>query len=241
MARRPRQALTAHPHHVLQRGHNRQAVFVDDEDRRRYLAWLHESAAAHGLAIHAYVLMDAHVQLLATPERDDALSLTMQASGRRYVRWFNRRHGRSGTLWEGRFRSSLVEADRWLLACQRFIESAPVRAGRVENAADWPWSSHRHHAGLVADPFVRPHPRVWALGNTPFERESAYRRLFDESVSQAEQEWLQNCLTGGKPTASTDYQKKLEAATGLRWVARPVGRPRRTPATTDPGVTDRGT
>jgi putative transposase len=237
MARRPRQALTAHPHHVLQRGHNRQAVFVDDQDRRHYLACLHEAAVAHGLAIHAYVLMDAQVQLLATPERDDALSRAMQASGRRYVRGFNRRHGRSGTLWEGRFRSSLVEADRWLLACQRFIESAPVRAGRSERPADWPWSSHRHHVGLVTDPVVRPHPRVWALGNTPFERESAYRRLLDEPVSPAENDWLNACLMSGKPTASTDFQARLEALTGLRWIVRPPGRPRRTPVP-DAGVTD---
>ncbi|MFM1990047.1 MAG: hypothetical protein RJA99_3004 [Pseudomonadota bacterium] len=227
MARRPRQALTAFPHHVLQRGHNRQPVFVDDADRRAYLACLHEASQAHGLALHAYVLMDDHVHLLATPERDDALSLAIQATGRRYVRGFNRRHGRSGTLWEGRFRSSLVEADRWLLACQRFIESNPVRAGRVEVAADWLWSSHRHHAGLAVDPLLRPHSRVWALGNTPFERESAYRALFEESVSAAEHDWLRACMLSGKPTASTDFQRRVEISTGLRLVARPVGRPRR--------------
>lgn len=229
MARRPRQALTAFPYHVLQRGHNRQPVFADDTDRRHYLGWLHEAAQVHGLAIHAYVLMDDHVHLLATPERDDALSLAIQATGRRYVRWFNRRHGRSGTLWEGRFRSSLVEADRWLLAAQRFIESNPVRTGRVEAPAEWPWSSHRHHAGLAVDPVVRPHPRIWALGNTPFERESAYRGLFDEAVPAGEQAWLRACLVSGKPTASTDFQRGLEASTGVRLLVRPVGRPRRAP------------
>jgi putative transposase len=233
MARQPRRAIPAHPHHVVQRGHNRQPVFIDDQDRRQYLAWLHEAADAHGLAVHAYVLMDNHVHLLATPEREGALSLALQAVGRRYVRWFNRRHGRSGTLWEGRFRSSLVEAERWLLSCQRHIESNPVRCGLVESAADWPWSSHRHHAGLAADPLVRPHPSVWALGNTPFERESAYRKLFDESVSQTEHDWLRSCWKGGKPTASTDFQKRLEATTGLRLMPRPVGRPRRTPPADD--------
>ena len=233
MARRPRQAVTALPHHVLLRGHNRQPVFVDDVDYRQYLAWLHEAGLAHGLSIHAYLLMDAQVQLLVTPEREDALSRTIQDVGRRYVRWFNRRHVRSGTLWEGRFRSSLVEAERWLLACQRHLESGPVRAGRVGAAADWPWSSHRHHAGLALDPLVRPHPTVWALGNTPFERESAYRRLFDESESQVETDWLLACLLGGRPTASVDFQRKLEASLGLRLLSRPVGRPRRTPAADD--------
>ena len=229
MARLPRQAIVAYPYHLIQRGHNRQPVFADDFDRRQYLAWLHEASAEHGLAVHAYVLMDNHVHLLATPERDGALSTAMQAIGRRYVRWFNRRHGRSGTLWEGRFRSSLVEADRYLLACQRYIESNPVRAGRVAAAADWPWSSHRHHAGLVVDPLVRPHPTVWALGNTPFERESAYRRLFEEPGSQGEHDWLKACLLGGKPTASTDFQRRLESSHAVRLLPRPVGRPRRTP------------
>lgn len=171
--------------------------------------------------------MDNHVHLLATPDADDTLSLAMQDLGRRYVRWFNRRHGRTGTLWEGRFRSSLVEADRYLLACQRYIESNPVRAGLVETPADWPWSSHRHHAGLVVDPLVRTHPTVWSLGNTPFERESAYRRLFDDGVSQTEGDWLRARLISGKPTASTDFQKNLESTLGVRLLARPVGRPRR--------------
>jgi putative transposase len=226
MARQPRQAIAAYPHHVIQRGHNRQRVFADDDDRRRYLGWLHEASLAHRLVIHAYVLMDNHVHLLATPVSDGSLSLTMQSVGRRYVRWFNARHGRTGTLWEGRFRSSLVEADRYLLACQRYIESNPVRAGRVASAAEWLWSSHRHHVGLAIDPLVRPHPTVWALGNTPFERESAYRRLFDEGVSQADQEWLGACLSKGKPVASTHFQRQLETSAGLRLIPRPVGRPR---------------
>jgi putative transposase len=231
VARQPRLAIPAYPHHVIQRGHNRQRVFADEVDRRQYLAWLGDACAAHDLSVHAYVLMDNHVHLLATPLGDASLSRAMQAVGRRYVRWFNRRHGRTGTLWEGRFRSSLVEADRYLLACQRYIESNPVRAGIVETVADWPWSSHRHHVGLAVDPLVRPHPTVWALGNTPFERESAYRHLFDESVSKTEYEWLRDRLLAGKPTASAHFQRQLEEASGLRLIPRPVGRPRvrRTP------------
>lgn len=228
MARLPRQAIVAYPYHLIQRGHNRQPVFVDDVDRRQYLAWLHESSAEHGLAVHAYVLMGNHVHLLATPEREGALSKAMQAIGRRYVRWFNRRHARSGTLWEGRFRSSLVEADRYLLACQRYIESNPVRAGLVGAAADWPWSSHRHHVGLAVDPLIRPHPTVWALGNTPFERESAYRRLFEEAVLQGEHDWLRDRMLRGRPTASTDFQRRLESSRQVRLLPKPVGRPRRT-------------
>ena len=228
MARIPRQVIAGYPYHVIQRGHNRQQVFVDDVDRREFLGWLKEAAEVHGLAIHAYVLMDNHVHLLCTPAQGDSLALTVQAVGRRYVRRFNRRHGRSGTLWEGRFRSSLVEADRYLLACQRYIESNPVRAGMVEGVADWPWSSHRHHIGVAVDPLVRSHPTIFALGNTPFERESAYRKLFDESVLQSDQDWLRQRLINGKPTASTDFQRQLEVTHTLRLIRPPVGRPRKT-------------
>ena len=227
MARIPRQVVAGYPYHVIQRGHNRQQVFIDDLDRREYLGWLKDAAEVHGLAIHAYVLMDNHVHLLCTPSQGDSLARTIQAVGRRYVRRFNRRHGRSGTLWEGRFRSSLVEADRYLLACQRYIESNPVRAGMVEGVADWPWSSHRHHIGLSVDPLVRSHPTIFALGNTPFERESAYRKLFDESVLQSDQDWLRRRLINGKPTASTDFQRQMEATHTLRLIRPSVGRPRK--------------
>jgi putative transposase len=227
MARQPRQALTGYPHHVIQRGHNRQAVFADDVDRRQYLKWLGEAAVEHGLALHAYVLMDNHVHLVCTPTRDDALSATMQALGRQYVRWFNRRHGRSGTLWEGRFRSLLIEADRYLLACQRYVESNPVRAGMVAAPADWPWSSHRHHVGLSVDPLVRTHPTVWALGNTPFDRESAYRRLFEEPGGGGDAEWVGRRIVEGRPLASDHFQQKLEQSRGLKLLPGQVGRPRK--------------
>jgi putative transposase len=171
--------------------------------------------------------MDNHVHLVCTPSRDESLSATMQALGRRYVRWFNRRHGRTGTLWEGRFRSSLIEADRYLLACQRYVEMNPVRAGRVATPAAWPWSSHRHHVGLAVDPLVRTHPTVWALGNTPFDRESNYRRLFEEPASGSESAWIGERVASGRPLASDHFQQKLEDTKGMRLLPRQVGRPRR--------------
>jgi putative transposase len=229
MARQPRRAIGGFAYHVIQRGHNRQPVFADDIDRRRYLEWLALAATEHGLAVHAYVLMDNHVHLVCTPASDVSLAAAMQALGRRYVRWFNRRHGRSGTLWEGRYRSSLIEAERYLLACQRFVEMSPVRAGLAGDPADWTWSSHRHHAGLAVDLLVKPHPAVWSLGNTPFERESSYRRLFDEPQSAAERDWIAARLAMGKPLASDRFQQQLEKSRGLRLLPRPVGRPRRSP------------
>jgi len=230
MARAARPVITGLPLHVIQRGNNRQAVFLDDHDRRDYLRCLTDASIEHGLSIHAYVLMDNHVHLLCTPEREGGLSGAMQALGRRYVRHFNRRHGRTGTLWEGRFRSSLVEADRYLLACHRYIELNPVRAGRVEQPEAWPWSSHRHHVGLTIDPLVRLHPVLYTLGNTPFERESAYRRLFEDHLQKTEDAWFTHRLLTGKPTASTDFQRSVESGYGLRLLTRPVGRPRRPPS-----------
>jgi putative transposase len=226
MARPPRQAIAGYPYHVIQRGNNRQVVFVDDVDRRQYLRWLAEAGADHGLAVHAYVLMDNHVHLVCTPSRDESLSATMQALGRRYVRWFNKRHGRTGTLWEGRFKSSLIEADRYLLACQRYVELNPVRAGMVAAPTDWVWSSHRHYVGLVVDPLVRIHSTVWSLGNTPFDRELNYRRMFDEPANVDESAWIGEQVDAGRPLASVHFQRKLEEVKGLKLLPRQVGRPR---------------
>ena len=229
MARLPRLALTGLPHQVLQQGHNRQAVFLDDADRSRYLSLLREAAQSEGLAVHAYVLLEDRVWFLATPERDAALSRALQATGRRYVREFNRRHDRSGTLWEGRFRSSLVEPGEWVLRVQQAIESAPVRAGWVERPEGWRWSSHSHHAGVTIDPLIRPHASVWALGNTPFERESAYRQRFEDLLDTSIIQNIESRLKSGIPTASTHWQKQLEALKGVVLQRRPVGRPRRNP------------
>jgi putative transposase len=227
MARQPRQAVAGLPYHVIQRGHNRQPVFIDDHDRRHYLDILAEAAQASGLAVHAYVLMDNHVHLVATPETDASLPSAMQALGRRYVRGFNRRHRRTGTLWEGRYRSGVIEADRYLLACLRYIDLNPVRAGMVAEPRDWSWSSHRHYVGLAVDPLLHIHPTLWGLGNTPFERESAYRSLFEDTLAEVEPEWLGDRVESGKTIASTHYQRKLEHTRGVLLIPRPVGRPRR--------------
>jgi putative transposase len=128
----------------MARGNNRQTVFMDDLDRRDWLALLRAQAAAHRVAVHAYVLMDNHVHLLVTPQTQDGPSRMMQAIGRLYVRGFNRRHGRTGALWEGRYRSTLIEGERHLLACMAWIDLNPVRAGLVAEPAEYPWSSHAH-------------------------------------------------------------------------------------------------
>ena len=228
MARHARTVVPDYPYHLIVRGNNRQPVFLDEADRRDYKAVLLVACGAEGLVVHAYVLMGNHVHLIATPQRTDALARVMQAVGRTYVRRFNRRHGRTGTLWEGRYRASIIQDDHYLLACQRYVELNPVRAGLVARPEDYRWSSHRHHLGLESDALVSPHSLYWALGNTPFDREIAYRALF-EADSDVPDETLARTLTAGRPLADLGFLERIERLVGGRWVPRPVGRPRRTP------------
>ena len=168
MARLPRLTLPGYPHHIIQRGNNRQMIFADTQDFATMMALLAENAHKFAVAVHAYVLMDNHFHLLATPATAEALPLMMQAVGRSYVRYFNQRHARSGTLWEGRYRSTLIETERYLLACMVYIDLNPVRAGMVAQPGAWQWSSHAHYLGQRIDKLVTPHALYWALGNTPF-------------------------------------------------------------------------
>lgn len=234
MARRPRLVIAGYPHHLIIRGNNRQDIFLDEGDRRRFRALLGEVMADAAVAIHGYVLMTNHVHLVVTPEDSAALSGAMQRLGRRYVRYFNDRHLRSGTLWEGRFRAALVQSDRYLLACLRYVESNPVRARMVGKPADYSWSSHRHHVGLVVDELVTSHPLYWGLGNTPFDREQAWLAFFDEGVGQAELNRFQ-AMAMGRPAADRDFLATLGQQTGRELLARPVGRPRKLPVVVAPG------
>jgi putative transposase len=224
MARTARLAVPGYPHHLIQRGHNRQCVFIDDEDRARYLLMLREVLREQGVALHAYVLMDNHVHLLATPGEGRALSRLMQRLGTWYAGWFNHRHGRSGSLWEGRFKSSLVETDAYLLVCMRYIENNPVRSGQVERAEDFPWSSVRHHVGHAADPLITDHPLFWSLGNTPFEREMAYRKFLPEGVPDESQS-LSRSFLGGRALGSPAFLEQMSLGSGRSLVPRKRGRP----------------
>jgi putative transposase len=229
MARLPRLILPDQPHHVILRGNNRQAIFYSDLDREHLLATLAEAASQYGVAVHAYVLMDNHLHLLLTPPSADALSRMMQSLGRRYVGWFNARHQRSGTLWEGRFRAGLIEGERHLLACMRYIELNPVRAGLCVEATEWKWSSAAHHLGLVRNVLVTEHPMYWLLGNTPFEREHAYRELLGEGVARSEQVLFTEAVLRGRPVGSASFLQPLAADHAAAVQRRPRGRPRKTP------------
>jgi putative transposase len=230
MARLPRLALAGQVHHVIQRGHNRGAVFVDDVDRQAYRDGLRDAASQCGLAVHAYALLDNEIHLLVTPAQADSLSRAMQAVGRRYVAGFNRRHGRSGTLWEGRFRSTVIDSERFLLTAMCFIEQGPVRAGACTLASAYAWSSAGHHCGARSDPLVSVHPLYWQLGNTPFEREAAYRRLMEQDFGGSELRALQDAALRGWVLGSPGFLSHVAGMTDRPLVARKAGRPRKSPA-----------
>ncbi|MEJ8846542.1 transposase [Variovorax rhizosphaerae] len=224
MARLPRLTLADQPHHVIQRGNNRQSIFLDTEDHERMLALFAENAPRYGVALHAYVLMDNHFHLLATPSTVEGLPKFMQAVGRSYVRWFNDRHGRSGTLWEGRYRSTLIQAERYLLPCMAYIDLNPVRDGVVHEAREYPWSSHNHYAGLRADRLLTPHPLYWTLGNTPFAREAAYADLVHAGVASRDLTLLTDSTLQGWAAGDAAFVEKLQAATPRRVTKARAGR-----------------
>jgi putative transposase len=229
MARLSRLAVAGCVHHVLQRGIDRRPIFRDAADFLRMQEDLGELCRAGGLAVHAYVLMPDHFHLLLSPSEAQGLSRTMQALGRRYVRWFNQRHARTGALWEGRFRSTIVEPERYLLDCMRYVELNPLRSALVADAATYPWSSLAHHLGLAADPLVTDHPRFWSLGNTPFERQAAYARFCASPLDAAVLARIRDSTHRGWPLGDTAFIEALSRRTERRLVRMPVGRPRRAP------------
>ena len=179
MARMPRVVVPGYPLHVTQRGHNREPIFFTPQDRETFLVDLSEAAAQQGCAVHAYALMTNHVHLLLTPAEADGPSRLMQALGARYVGHVNRAYGRTGTLWDGRFRSSVLDSDRYFVACSRYIELNPVRAGLVSDPGDYRWSSFRANALGETDAVLTPHPLYLGLGATAAARQQAYRSLFE--------------------------------------------------------------
>lgn len=225
MARLPRLTIPDHPHHVIQRGNNRQRIFHDDRDRELLLELLHDYAGREKVAVHSYVLMTNHIHLLATPSSPRGLPTLMQAVGRRYVQYFNKRHKRTGTLWEGRYRSTLIQTERYLLACMVYIDLNPVRAGMVAQAIDYPWSSHGHYVGRRHDRLLTPHPLYWQLGNTPFAREVAYAELVEQGVTGHQQSALTESALKGWALGEPDFIAEVQKRIARRVVRGRAGRP----------------
>lgn len=223
MARLPRLALAGQPHLVLMQGHSAQAVFTDDADRQQFLAALRESAPQHGVAVHGYALLPQQVLLLLTPAEGAALGRLMQGLGRRYGAAFNRRHGRSGSLWAGRFRTAVVQAGAPLLEAMLFVDLQALTGGPAQAA----WSSLDHHLGRRRDPVITDGPAWWTLGNTPFDREAAYRRFIDEGLAPERTAALAAAAHKGWAIGDAVFLAGLAQQTERPVQPRPRGRPRR--------------
>ena len=211
------------PQHVIQRGNNREACFGSEEDFVAYSKWLCEQALRYGVALHAWILMTNHVHLLVTPRSVDGVSRMMQGLGRLYVQYFNRRHRRSGTLWEGRFRSCAVEAESYLLTCQKYIESNPVRAGMVNDPAHYRWSSYHVHAMGVKSGCHSPHEVFLRLGPTAPARQEAYRGLFERQLEDPVLETIRDTTNRGLVLGSGSFLARIEDLTGRRATHRKRG------------------
>ncbi len=229
MPRRPRLSLPDVPLHLIQRGNNRQICFVADEDYLFYLDWLRESAGKTGCRVHAYVLMTNHVHLLVSSSTAEGPGALMKALGQRYVQYFNRTYQRSGTLWEGRYRSCLTQAEDYLLACQRYIELNPVRAGMVGHPGDYRWSSYRANAQGEACPLVVPHEVYLGLGADVACRQAAYRALFRFELEPGVVDQIRAATQGNYALGSPRFAGEAAAALGRRVTPGKPGRPRKAP------------
>lgn len=227
MPRRARIHLSGLPLHIVQRGHNRDACFFGEDDYLAYRHWLGEALRSSGCHLHAYVLMTNHIHLLLTPPEAAAVPRMLISLGRRFVQYINRTYRRTGTLWDGRYKSSLVEADRYLLLCQRYIELNPVRAGMVDDPAHYRWSSYRANGLGQNDPILTAHPLYAGLGGTDEARQSVYRRLFRSELDNEAIHDIRLALNQGQPLGESRFLDSIERAIGQRREARPRGRPRK--------------
>lgn len=226
MARQARTVIPGQAMHVMVRGNNREVLFFGDADRKIYLDWLREAAKQFSCSVHAFALMPNHVHLLMTPLHEESLAKTMQSLGRRYAQYFNQQHHRSGTIWEGRYRSSLIDPD-YFLRCQRYIELNPVRTGFHSNPQDSAWTSFATHIGGNAEPWLVDHQHFWKLGNTPFERQMSWASFVKEGAPHWEDVQITESLIRSKPWVSDIYAKKLFKDTPELAQIRYRGRPRK--------------
>ena len=225
MARLPRLTVTGYPQHVILRGNNRQDIFRNTADYQRMLDLIEQQSREQGVEIHAYVLMTNHLHLLLTPQKDQALPKMMQAVGRSYVQTFNKVHGRTGTLWEGRYRSTLIQTERYLLACMAYIDLNPVRAHMVAQPDDYIWSSYSHYVGRRNDRLITPHALYWGLGNTPFAREVAYAEMVHAGIQADQQRALTDATLSGWALGDAQFIAGLKLQTPRRLSKDKAGRP----------------
>jgi putative transposase len=226
MPRKCRFLLPGVPQHVIQRGNNREPCFYAEMDYRRYLDDLLGSCEKYACTIHAYVLMTNHVHLLISSSETFGISQMMQALGRRYVCYINRRYRRTGTLWEGRFKATLIDTEAYLLTCMRYIESNPVRAAMVTHPSEYRWSSYAANAQGVTDALVTPHPIYLALDTSPSGRQQAYRELFRQSIDEDQLHDIREALNHELVLGRPHFKDKVEAMTARQTRPGSPGRPR---------------
>ena len=225
MARLPRLIIPFQPHYVIARGNNGQAIFHDGPDYSAFLGWLRSAAKNFKVAVHAYVLLPDCVHCLVSPSDATGLGQMMQWIGRYYVPYFNRKHGRSGTLWQGRYKTSVIDIDQYLMLCSRYIEAMPVRSGLAAAAQDYPWSSYVHHGGLRQDPMVTDHALYWQLGNTPFEREACHDALVQQALTPDEIAVIEQAVLKGWPLGSEQFKAALQQQSARQVLPAKRGRP----------------
>ena len=230
MPRLPRFDLAGQAQHVIQRGNNREPVFAHEDDYGVYLNALGDACARFGCALHAYVLMTNHVHLLITPGDGAGLGRVMQSVGRRYVGYFNAAYGRTGTLWEGRYRATLIDSERYLLACMRYVELNPVRAGMVRRPRDYPYSSHGGNALGRGDPLITPHDLYGRLGAAPEERRRAYRALFRGRLGAETLREIREATNKAWVLGGDRFRDKVERLTQRRAAPKPRGGDRKSKA-----------
>jgi putative transposase len=228
MPRRPRIHLDGVPLHVVQRGHNRTRCFFDASDYRSYLHWLSCALEQTQCALHAYALMPNHVHLLVTPSAAHAVPRLLMSLGRHYVQYVNRKYRRTGTLWDSRYKSSVIDSARYLIACQRYIELNPVRASLVAEPAESRWSSYRANALGYVDALLTPHSIYRALGSTSAEQKVTYRELFAGAVEESEVAEIRRALHQSQPLGDATFTQSVDNLTGIRRDPKRRGRPCRT-------------
>jgi putative transposase len=230
MARLPRYVIPGQPQHIILRGNNRQAIFAAEADYQFFRGAIVEAAQKYGLLIHAYVWMTNHIHLLATPEQQNSISKVFQSVGRRYVQYFNYTYQRSGTLWEGRYRATVVDSEPYLLTLMRYIELNPVRAGMVAHPVDYQWSSYafnaRGESGLNAD-WLTPHEEYLRLERNATDRQSVYRQLFEAAISDINLKEIRECTHKGWALGNEQFRAQIEALGPRRAASKGVGRPRK--------------
>jgi putative transposase len=225
MPRRARHYLAGMPYHIVQRGNNRQVCFREAEDFRCYLNLWRKISASYGACVHAYCLMTNHIHFLVTPIRQDSISNTTRIVGSRFAHFINTKYERTGTLWEGRHRASLVQTARYFLTCQRYIELNPVRAGMVNTPEDYRWSSFAENA-LGAQGWLTPHPDFLALADTDAARRRAYWELFGHNISDEDLEHIRRATAYCQPVATDDFKEKLKTNYGLKIGQMRRGKPK---------------